>query len=164
MKKVSVAFLITTLLIISWACSKSNNSPSVSFTASALDSVKVSTLDSSTIVNIIQNHTANYFVPVLPNTPSSVYNRTLYFTCTGASSDFRVIYTGDTTATTSHVYLDNPKNDSTILNLGYSLTNSFFANQYSKAGTYTVSVVATNVKNTGNDLFRSVLSQTYIIK
>ena len=111
-------------------------------------------------------------MPVLPNTPTSVYNRTLYFNYTGDGSNFRVIYTGDTTGVTiagttsytSHVYLNNPLNDSTILNLGYTYPNTIFSNHYTKAGSYTVSVVATNVKNTGTDLYRNVLSQTYIIQ
>ena len=172
MKKISFAFITASLLIMGWACKKSSDSPSVSFTASALDSSKIGSLDSLTIVNIIQNHTSGYFVAVQPNVPTSVYNKTLYFTYTGGSSNFRVIYTGDTTVVTSggvttstaHVYLTNPLNDSTIVSLAYNFPNSVFGYQYPKSGTYTATVVATDIKNTGTDFYRTTLSQTYIIK
>jgi len=165
MKKIGFAFCMLTLIMISWACKKSTDTPSVSFSVSALDSAKVSTLTSFAVNNIIQNHIDSFFVNVPANTPTNVYNKTLYFKYTGGSSDFRVIYTGDTTVVNavnnSHVY--DPSNDSTV-NYGYTFPNSIFSNQYSKAGTYTVTVIASNMKNNGKDVVKTVFSNKYIIK
>ncbi len=165
MKKIGFAFCMLTLMIMSWACKKSTETPSVSFSVSALDSAKVSTLTTFAINNIIQNHIDSFFVSVPANTPTNVYNKTLYFKYTGGSSDFRVIYTGDTTVVNSvnnsHVY--DPLNDSTI-NYGYTFSNTIFSNQYSKAGTYTVTVVARNLKDNGKDFVQTLFTKKYIMK
>jgi len=161
MKKINILLVVATLVIISWACKKSSDTPSIAFSATALDSVKVSTLDSLTVVGIKQNHIDSFFVTVLPNTPTSVYQRTLYFTYTGGG-DFTVIYTGDST----HIY--NPQNANTltdsITSTAATFNAPFFSYKYSNAGSYTVTAVASNVKNFGSDIYRGVFSQTYIIK
>ncbi len=157
MKKISLSLLITTLLIISWACKKTTETPSVSFSVTALDPTKVSTLSTFAINNIIQNHIDSFFVSVNPNTATSVYNKTLYFKYTGGVSDFRVIYTGDA----SHVY--SPGNDST-LNTGVSFPESWYSYKYPKSDTFRVSVVSTNVVAGKNDLKKAILTQAYIIK
>ncbi len=157
MKKISFAFLISTLLIISWACKKTTETPSVSFSVSALDSAKVSTLSAFAINNIIQNHIDSFFVSVNPNTPTSVYNKTLYFKHNGGGSDFRVIYTGDA----SHIY--SPLNDS-VANTAVTFPENGFYYKYPKSDTFRVTVVSTNVVVGKNELKRSILTQAYIIK
>gem|GEM_PF-5243586 len=181
MKKIKIAFFAATLLLASWECKKSSDTPTVGFTASALDSVKARayikrTFDSASVANagfnvdsiitsgidsIIIIHSDSFFVFVPPNTPSSIYKNTLYFRYTGGA-DFSVIYTGDSL----HIYNPqsyNPLTDS-VTSIGYSFSNSIVAHPYTNAGTYTATVVATNVKNKGKDINRATLPQTYIIK
>ncbi len=158
MKKISISlFFISTLLIVSWSCKKSSNTPTVSFVASALDSAKVSTLTSFAINNIIQNHIDSFFVSVLPNIPTRIYNKTLYFKYTGDGSDFKVIYTGDV----SHIY--DPQNDSTA-NTAAIISNGWYSYQYPKSDTFHVTVLANNVANGGKDIHRGKLTETFIIK
>ena len=157
MNKISFAFLIATLLIISWACKKTTETPSVSFSVSALDSAKVSTLSAFAINNIIQNHIDSFFVSVNANTPTRIFNKTLYFKYTGGSSDFKVIYTGDV----SHVY--SPGNDSTV-NTAVTFPDSWYSYKYPKSDTFRVTVVSTNVVVGKNDLKKTILTQPYIIK
>ena len=157
MKKIGISFFIATLLIVSWSCKKSSDTPSVSFTASALDSAKVSTLSAFAINGIIQNHIDSFFVSVFPNTPTRVYNKTLYFKYTGGGSDFKVIYTGDV----SHIY--DPKNDSTA-NTGASFPDGWYSYQYTKSDTFHVTVLANNIANGGKDIHSGKLTETFIIK
>ncbi len=157
MKKIGISFFIATLLIVNWACKKSSETPSVRFTASALDSAKVSTLSAFAVNGIIQNHIDSFFVSVLPNTPTRVYNKTLYFKYTGGGSDFKVIYTGDA----SHIY--DPKNDSTA-NSGAILPQGWYSYKYPKADTFRVTVLANNVANGGKDVQSGKLTETFIIK
>ena len=158
MKKISIVFFIGTLLMMSWACTKSSDTPSVSFVVTTLDSAKISTLDSVTISGIIKNHTDGYFVNVQPNTPTIIYDSTLYFKYTGSGSDFRVIYAGDST----HIY--NPQNDST-LSTGDAFTDPFYSHRYSNisSGNVTVTAVATSIKNNGKNIYVGKLSETFII-
>ena len=181
MRKIKIAFFAATILLACWACKKSSDTPTVVFTVSALDSIKVrayirNTIDSASLTNagynvdsiinsgidsIIVLHTDSFFVSVQPNTPNNIYKNTLYFSYTGGG-DFSVIYTGDST----HIYNPqsyNPLTDS-VTSIPYSFSNSIVAHTYTSTGTYTATVVATNVKNKGNDINRATLSQTYIIK
>lgn len=157
MKKIGISFFIATLLIVSSSCKKSSETPSVSFTASALDSAKVSTLSAFVINGIIQNHIDSFFVSVFPNTPTRVYNKTLYFKYTGGGSDFKVIYTGDA----SHIY--DPKNDSTA-NSAVTFPDGWYSYKYPKADTFRVTVLANNVENSGKDIHSGKLTQNFIIK
>lgn len=157
MKKVSLAFGVLTILMITWSCKKSLETPAVSFTASALDSAKVSSLSSFEINSIIQNHTDSFFVSVSPNTPTRVYNKTLYFKYTGGGADFKVIYTGDV----SHVY--DPSNDSTA-NTAAVFPDAGYYYKYPKSDSFRVTVVSSNVNDGAKDTKRGVLTQLYIIK
>ena len=181
MKKIKITFFAAALSLTIWACKKSTDTPTIGFTATALDSLKArfyikNTFDSASIANagfnvdsiitsgidsIILVHSDSFFVFVQPNTPSSIYKNTLYFRYTGGA-DFSVIYTGDSL----HIYNPqsyNPLTDS-VSSTGYSFSNSIVAHNYTNAGTYTATVVATNVTNKGKDISRATLSQTYIIK
>ena len=157
MKKISFAFLMASLLIISWACKKSTETPSVSFSVSALDSAKVSSLSVFAINNIIQNHIDSFFVSVKANTPTRIYNKTLFFKYTGGGSDFKIIYTGDV----SHVY--SPNNDSTA-NTAVTFPDGWYSYKYPKSDTFRVTVVSTNVVVGTNELKKAILTQPYIIK
>ncbi|MFP5039388.1 hypothetical protein [Parasediminibacterium sp. JCM 36343] len=163
MKKVFFwVLLLYSVGIVLWSCSKNSvSNPSVCFTISALDSAKVSMLDKLTVDSIMKNHTAGYFIDMQDGVPANVYKKTLYFNYCGSGSDFRVIYTGDS----AHTHIDSSNiNSITDTETAFDFSSNYVIHQYTKAGTYKVVAIATNVGNNAKSTGRGEASKSVIIK
>ncbi len=93
----------------------------------------------------------------------AVSARTVTIRYTGTPTDYKAVYPGDA----SRVYIANPSNppaNVTGPQSGLTFTADSLTHTYAAAGTYPITVIASNIGDKGRVINRSVVSKTIILR
>lgn len=176
MKKLFIASLVLTTIAF-YSCEKESvysgsssihdnadvDVPVASFEVYQLDSTKVLTYTKPRIDSVSAILASGFFTPLPEEVSTKVYNKRVVVKYTGSAANSRIIYTGDTL----HMYVSDPSKPpvgAVSSQSGVNYTGNIYYYDYLKKGTYTISVLSTNVGDKGRNIVRSVATKTIIIE
>jgi flagellar capping protein FliD len=86
--------------------------------------------------------------------------RTVIIRYTGSATDYKAVFPGDA----SRTYIPNPSTPPATAQSGLTFASDSLSHTYAAAGTYPITVVATNVGDKGREIKRSVVTKTITLR